>query len=348
MSYLCMEVFEDTMFSLSILSFLSLITAFSTPQPVARVDRLYWDHVEGFYLADSVGREIYAGSRNRLYYSSDFGQSWTHLGDLPKVTLIRQIIPIDRRTIFINSSKGIYGVAFLSTDSGRSYCVCLPSTGAGNCAYFDSAKHTLYVACEKPFKLMRSEDSGFTWTPEGSKLDSTIGDPHVCSLLVSNDDSGRKFYISTSIPAAIYCRPERENAWNQCFIDPIKIQSRELPLVTKWGKRLVACVTSGPNSSSEKIFLSDDRAVTWRSVNCPFEIWGVGVNASDLKTLWAGNYGNWLNSKDSIALQYTQDEGLTWRIIPNCGAQYFWQLQELADGSLYAATDFGLMRIKLN
>ena len=232
------------MFSISIISFLSLILAFSTPQPVARVDRLYWDHVEGFCLADSVGREIYAGSRNRLYYSSDFGQSWSHLGDLPKITLIRQIIPISRGTIFINTSKGIYGESFLSTDSGRTYCECLASTGAGNCAYFDSAKHTLYVACENPFKLMRSEDSGFTWTPEGGKLDS-IKDPHVCSLLVGNDESGRKFYISTSIPPAIYCRSEQDEGWHKCFTDPMINENRELPLVTKWGNKLMACMSSG-------------------------------------------------------------------------------------------------------
>ncbi len=334
------------MFFISILSFLSLIRAFSTPQPVARVDRLYWDHVEGFCLADSAGREIYAGSRNRLYYSSDFGKSWTHLGDLPKITLIRQIIPIDRKTIFLNTSKGIYGESFLSTDSGQTWCECLPSTGAGNCAYFDASTHTLYAASEKPFKLMRSEDSGFTWSANGNKLDSTIGDPHVCSLLVSDDDFGRKFYISTSSPAAIYCRSEKEVSWRKCFSDPQK-HNRELPLITKWGSKLVACLAR-PTGSQEKIYLSDDDGAHWRGIECPFNIWGAGVNSSDLKTIWVGNYGAFLKSKDSIALQYTHDEGNTWNKVPNCSGQFFWQMQVLADSTLYAATDFGLMRIKLN
>jgi hypothetical protein len=182
------------MLSLSILSFLSLILAFSTPQPVARVDRLYWDHVEGFCLSDSVGREIYAGSRNRLYYSSDFGQSWTHLGDLQKVTIIRQIVPMGRGTIFINFSKGIYGESYLSTDSGHSWCVCLPSTGAGNCAYFDSAKSTLYVACEKPFKLMRSEDSGFTWIADGNSLDSIGNSMSARCLLAMTHPEGHSMF----------------------------------------------------------------------------------------------------------------------------------------------------------
>jgi hypothetical protein len=321
--------------------------AFSTPQPVARVERLYWDHVEGFCLADSLGREIYAGSRNRLYYSSDFGQSWSHLGDLPKVTLIRQIVPINRRIIFINSSKGIYGESYLSTDSGRTYCECLLSTGAGNCAYFDSEKHALYVACENPFQLLCSLDSGFTWIAEGSKIDS-ISDPHVCSLLVSTDESGRKFYISTSIPPAIYCRSERNEGWRKCFTDPQINENRELPLVMKWGNKLVACVSSGPHGSFQKIYLSDDDGVAWRGINCPFNIWGAGVNPSDPRTIWVGNYGIWPDSKDTLSLQYTQDEGRTWNKVPNCRGQFYWQLQELADGSLYAATDFGLMRIKLN
>ncbi len=335
------------MFSISIISFLSLILAFSTPQPVARVDRLYWDHVEGFCLADSVGREIYAGSRNRLYYSSDFGQTWMHLGDLPKITLIRQIIPISKGTIFINASRGVFGESYLSTDSGRTYCECLPSTGAGNCAYFDSEKHTLYVACENPFKLMRSEDSGYTWKPEGSIVDSA-GNADICSLLVSDDSLGRTFYISASTPARIYCRSEGENAWRKCFTETMKNPNRELPLITKWGNRLVACVTSGPRSTPKKIYLSDDRGITWQGINCPFGIWGVGVNASDPRTIWVGQYGSWLKTKDTIALQYSQDEGRTWNKVPNCGGQFYWQLQELSDGSLFAATDFGLMRVKRN
>jgi hypothetical protein len=335
------------MFSLSIISIISLILAFSTPQSVARVDRLYWDHVEGFCLADSVGREIYAGSRNRLYYSSDFGQSWAHLGDLPKVTLIRQIVPMGRETIFINSSKGIYGESYLSTDSGYSWCVCLPSTGAGNCAYFDSEKHTLYAACENPFQLLRSEDSGLTWVPDGRALDS-IKDPHVCSLLVSDADTGRTFYISTSSPATIYRRSEREHAWRKCFTDPLRVWNREVPLVAKWGTRLVACIASGPHGSLEKIYLSDDGGAQWKGITCPFNIWGAGVNSSDLHLLWIGNYGTWLKTKDTVSLQYTRDDGRTWQIVPQCGGNFFWQLQELADGSLFAATDFGLMRIKLN
>jgi hypothetical protein len=110
----------------------------------------------------------------------------------------------------------------------------------------------------------------------------------------------------------------------------------------------MACMASGPHGSLEKIYLSDDDGAHWRGVTCPFNIWGAGVNTSDPKTIWVGNYGDWQKSKDTIALQYTQDEGRTWNVIPNCGGQYFWQLQELTDGSLFAATDFGLMRVKLN
>jgi photosystem II stability/assembly factor-like uncharacterized protein len=193
---------------------------------------------------------------------------------------------------------------------------------------------------------MRSEDSGFTWIPEANQLD-TLRDPHVCSLLISTERSGMTFYISTSSPATIYCRSGREEAWQQCFTDPQK-QNRELPLVTKWGNRLVACVASGPHGSPEKIYLSDDRGTTWRGVNCPFSIWGTGVNASDSKTMWVGNYGTYDKAKDSISLQYTQDEGRTWQAVPNSKGKLFWQLQVLADGTLYAATDFGLMRVKLN
>jgi hypothetical protein len=321
--------------------------AFSTPQPVARVDRLYWDHVEGFCLVDSVGREIYVGSRNRLYYSSDFGQSWTHLGDLPKVTLIRQIIPINRGTIFIVASMSTYGECYLSMDSGHTFCECLFSTGASSCACFDSKRHILYVASEYPFKLMRSEDSGFTWIPDGNKIDS-IQNPHVCSLYVSDKPSGRTFYISTSIPASIYCRLDGEDKWKKCFSDPLKKPNRELPLVTMWGNRLVACVASGVYGPAEKIYLSSDCGKTWKGIQCPFNIWGAGVNASDPKTLWVGNYGDWPKTDDDPSLEYTEDEGRSWHIVPNSGSKFFWQMQILADSTLYAATDFGLMHIKLN
>lgn len=334
------------MLSVSIISFLSLIMAFLTPQPVARVDRLYWDHVEGFCLADSVGREIYAGSRNRLYYSSDFGQSWTHLGDLPKVTLIRQIIPDGRGTIFIIGANTWHGECYVSLDSGRTFCERLDSTGANNCAYYDSQMHRLFVVSEVPFQLLYSDDSGSTWFPEGDTIDD-IRNPHACSLLVRDEPLGKAFYISTSVPATIYCMTETENTWRKCFRDRQNLK-RELPLVTMWGKKLVACIATGLFISHQEIYVSDDKGVTWRTINCPFDIWGAGFNASDTNVIWVGNYESILKSDENISLQFSQDQGNTWHPILNCEGKLFWQLQVLDDGSLYAATDFGLMRVKRN
>lgn len=318
----------------------------SAQRPIAQVDRLYWDHVEGFCVS-TTGKEIYAGSRNRLYFSSDFGKNWVLLGKLPTVKLIRQIIPISRRTIFINASNGGYGECFLSTDSGHTFCESLPSTGAGNCASFIPETGTLYAAAENPFNLMRSDDSGFMWAPEGSQLDSIKPD-QVCSLLITSDRSGKEFYVSTSRPPAIYCKTEQEHTWRKCFQRPTKELNREVPLVTKWGNRLVACLANDPHGTRESIYLSEDDGDKWRGIKCPFIIWGIGVNASDPKTIWVGNYGGYTRSKDSSALQFTRNEGLTWQLIPNCEATIFWQLQVLADGTLFAATDFGLLRVKLN
>jgi hypothetical protein len=326
--------------------FVNLMLDSSTPQPPARVERIYWDHVEGFCVADSIGKEIYAGSRNRLYFSSDFGQNWTHLGDLPSITLIRQILPIGKETIIIIGSKGPSGECYVSTDSGRSFCKCLDSTGSGNCAAFIPENHTLFVACDKPFKLMRSEDSGCTWV-SGSRQFDSVRRPQVCSILISNDKLGRIFYVSTSRPAAIYCKSELDDRWRKCFADPYTVSKRELPLVTRCGNRLVACLTSD-HSPPEKIYLSDDWGATWRGVCCPNGIWGIGLDPCNPKNMWTGNYGTWLDEKDTTALQYTQDEGRTWQPIPNCGGQYFWQLQVLSNNTLYAATDFGLLRVKLN
>lgn len=94
------------MLSLSKIGIVVVFLALSMPHPVARVDRLYWDHVEGFCV-DLIGKEIYAGSRNRLYYSSDFGQSWRHLGDLPKETLIGKSFQLEGRRFLLIHPKGL-------------------------------------------------------------------------------------------------------------------------------------------------------------------------------------------------------------------------------------------------
>ena len=119
-------------------------------ETVPRVERIYWDHVEGFFV-DSVGKEIYAGSRDRLYHSSDFGKHWLKLGELPDMTLIKQIIPIDRRTILINASRNEFGKAYLSTDSGHTFRQTLDLTGAGSSARFIPEERKLYSAVAAPF-----------------------------------------------------------------------------------------------------------------------------------------------------------------------------------------------------
>ncbi|HEX5315247.1 MAG TPA: hypothetical protein VFX22_01240, partial [Candidatus Kapabacteria bacterium] len=243
--------------------------------------------------------------------------------------------------------KGFDGTAFLSVDSGHTFCPCLQSTGEGACAGFLHNKGLLYVAAQKPFSLMESKDSGITWTAVGDPIDS-LKHPHICSLLVQHTGEGEKFYVSTSVPAAIYTASDLGEPWRKCFTDHLTNYNRELPLVTSWGNRLVACIASGPHGPMDKIYFSENKGISWKSITCPFNIWGIGINASDTSTMWIGNYGAWLKSDTNISLQYSRDEGHTWNIVPNCKAQFFWQLQELPDRSLYAATDFGLIRVKLN
>ncbi|HET6401120.1 MAG TPA: hypothetical protein VFH95_06940 [Candidatus Kapabacteria bacterium] len=312
------------------------------------IDRLSWDHVEGFCLADSIGKEIYAGSRNRLYHTTDSGKTWTKLGELPNITLIKEIIPISRARIFVNTSKGFDGTAFLSVDSGHTFCQCVPSTGEGACAWFLRDKGVLYVASQKPFCIMESKDSGISWTIASHLID-TLKKPDICSMLVKDT----KFYISTSLPPAIYYSSDLDEPWKKIFTDPLFTDSRmpsnrEVPLVTKWGNRLVACVASGPHGSRQQLYISDNDGNSWRGIDCPFIIWGIGVNNVDTSTMWIGNYGNSPWPEPHTALRYSRDNGRTWNMVPNCGASIFWRLEELPDHSLYAATDFGLIRVKLN
>ncbi len=313
----------------------------------ATIERLYWDHVEGFCIADSIGNDIYIGSREHLFHTSDAGRTWKKLGQLPQVNLIKEIIPINPRIIFVNASKGFTGEAFVSHDSGRTFCPCVVSTGGGACAWFLRDEGVVYVAAQTPFCIMESKDSGTTWSEASLPID-TLKNPRICSLLVEKRGGRTKFFVSTSAQATIYETSSLGGKWHKCFVDAWGNWNRELPLITIWGNRLVACVASGPNGSKQEIYLSENDGKSWRGINCPFEIWGVGVNASDSKTMWIGNFGSWIKSDKIPALQYSKDNGRSWTAVKGCKAKWFWQLEELSNHSLYAATDYGLIRVKLN
>ncbi len=205
--FLASEVIRGSRLAARVLTFallLPLLSLASPPEPSIRfqIDRLFLDHVECFWT-DSRGQEIYISSRERLYHSSNYGRSWKKLGSLPDVTLIKQIIPISPSRIFVNASKGFCGTAYLSVDSGRDFCECVPFTGRGACAAYLRDQGVLYVAAEKPFRLMESRDSGVTWSAVGLKID-TLGKPVICSMLVTKTSRGTKCFVSTSTPATIY------------------------------------------------------------------------------------------------------------------------------------------------
>ena len=311
----------------------------------AVIDRLYGDHVEGFCVADSAGNDIYISSCNRLYCTTSGGKTWEKLGELPRVTLIKQIIPISRRVIFVNASSDEYGESYLSTDSGHHFCPCLASTGEGQIGWFDEARATLYAVTTVPFALMCSKDSGVTWTVQGAQIDTTQN-PHVCSMCFSKAAQRNSFYVSASNPARVYASGPGELAWQLCFNDPRK-EMRELPLITKWGKRLVACVT-GPKDSVGEIYLSDDEGTSWKSIRCPFGIWGAGVSARDGSTIVVGKFQTMGWPSNSPALRYTTDQGHIWTAVPGSIGSLYWQMQLISGNVLYAATDIGLLQVRLN
>ncbi len=198
---------------------------------------------------------------------------------------------------------------------------------------------------------MESKDSGVSWSAVGPQID-TLKNPVICSLLVTKSPAGTKFFVSTSIPAAIYTCRNLYGQWRKCFSDPLypdarMPSNREAPLVTEWGNDLIACMYGGAGSPMQRLYFSDNGGLSWRGKECPCEIWGVGVNNADTRTIWVGNFGSWPKSKPYDALQFSPNRGRTWQPVTNCEAQFFWQLQELPDRSLYAATDFGLIRVKL-
>ena len=199
---------------------------------------------------------------------------------------------------------------------------------------------------------MGSKDSGITWSAASLSID-TLRNPHICSLLVKHRSDGSSFYVSTSAPAAIYCTNDLRESWRKCFSDPLFTDprmpsNREVPLVTQWGTRLIACLSSGPHGSAQKLYQSDNGGLSWHGINCPFNIWGIGLNSVDTNAMWIGNYGSWPKSEPYNALQYSLNQGRSWIPVRGCKARLFWQLVELPNRALYAATDVGLIRVSLN
>jgi hypothetical protein len=210
---------------------------------------------------------MFVGSRNRLYWTADHGAHWDLRGELPSITLIKQILPLSKSVLLLNTSSNAIGDLYRSDDSGRTFKLSLPCSGSGAILSFDKENGILYAATSCPAGVAVSKDSGRAWSfPSKLRIDSNC--TQVCSLLRLSSKGRISLYLSASRPARLYNWDS--SGWHTLFKDT-KGLNRELPLVTtQLGTGdLLLCLTSGSNTNEDLYFMSPDGTVK-KSVNCPF------------------------------------------------------------------------------
>lgn len=255
-------------------------------------------------LAFSNNHEIYAGSYNGFYYSSNDGTSWQRrgAGSLP-TPRINSIFREANGNILVGLRE--YGI-YRSTDNGNSWQESNNGIIAEN--MFNHIKkspngflYTLGSSFDDTLRLYRSSDNGMNWTklfrPNSSQF-------HQFTI----DGSGRLYLAGTSasLQASIIRSTDNGNTWSQIVLPQFDFTDN----LTAFGNNLYMTTTA-------KLYTSTDMGSTWTQLN-------------------SGNFGSvrfssmTINRNGHIFLSITNkvhvttDNGISWNIqssgIPNNAA----------------------------
>jgi penicillin-binding protein len=151
-------------------------------------------------LADATGNTVYTLASDRVYRSTDFGQSWTSLA--PIDGMYPSGLAAARRMVFIVDGTG----GRLSTDAGKSWKLVGLPDWASTCAWIEGARR-LYICSRISAEydvghLSRSRDVGATWEslegpgfPRGLPVHVVRTAPSADATIYAGTDVGA--YVST-------------------------------------------------------------------------------------------------------------------------------------------------------
>jgi photosystem II stability/assembly factor-like uncharacterized protein len=232
---------------------------------------------------ETVENQIYAGTSNGLFLSTDSGKTWNLINN--------SLANLDIRSIAINNQDIVVGTSshlYLSKDNGANWQAAdsdLISTAYYNSIAF-SGKN-IFVACDMGFYL--STNNGDNW--QGAHGNGLTSD-----LVYSIATDGSNIYVGCSQSGGMFLSTDNGTNWH-AINNGLPDISNVFDIVVSESKVYIG--------TSKGVFLSTDNGASWKNI---------GLSNSAVTSL-AVSDGNIIAGMDGGKLFISTDSGSSWQAI---------------------------------
>lgn len=252
-----------------------------------------WEMCNGPYVSNStnglvsIGSDLYAGTHNGMFLSTDYGANWTTINTGLSTFFINAVGVSGTNVFAATQSSGMYTGVFISTNSGASWSstASLPNNYIGTIV-----SNASYVfAGTEGSGVYRSSNNGVIWSP----VNSGLTDLAVKSLSISGTNifagTGNGVFLSTNdgttwTPASTGIAP------GDLGITCVKADGSN--------------VYSGRNNSLGGVYVSTNNGTNWAQSNN-------GISYFDIACFEVSN-GNAFVGTRGGGVFITSDNGNTW------------------------------------
>ena len=303
-----------------------------------RAQLLLKNHVESFRLSDSDGVQIWAGARNKLFQTTDAGQTWLVRYTFPS-GMIRQILSLSKNesTILVTTTGNrSSGGLFISRDRGSTFARTgfLPA-GLG----LIESEERIYALNSANASVFVSTDEGRSW--RGSSDTLAFLDSGELNCAFAFDRTHRTFYAGST--RGCIRRYTEERGWEVVFIDSF---TREVPqIMVDHSREMVFAITTSVRASGLNGLLSSrDKGQTWQREPSPSNLWAMDLLGD---SFLLGQFFTFDSTYPRSGVLLGNPKNKTWRGIDDLEDDIIWQVQRTASKNwIFVAGRKGLRKIR--
>ncbi len=324
-----------------------------------------WDHIKNFpfsevhSLAKNTKGEIFAGTNEALYESTDQGTNWISITFNVKYDLGIEALFIDKGdNIYLGNDSGI----FKSIDDGENWEKINSDTSIHYSILSIGIDYKGYIYYTAANGFYFSRDGGLKW--QHVVVNDTIN--NFWPILIDSDDD-----IFAGTPDGIVKSTDNGESWRFIRIDDQNMVS-PLILTESGSGNIYAC-------SNYLIYMSSDKGESWEKVTDEFQYvyindlitnsienifigtsngfyfstdgkdWeqnNTGILNTSIRTLRFDKNGN-LFAGTTNGIFKSSDLGNHWELI-NSNISWAYDIEINSQGYIFAATDLGIIRSQDN
>jgi hypothetical protein len=306
---------EEQMKIFSIVFFALLVFYVSTMHVQAQWVPLPHNELGGIYSLAASGTNLFAGTGNGVYLSTDKGLSWKAVNTGLTYPTVQALAVIGANLFAGTVGGGGLGGLFFSTNNGTSW---LNTNLTTKWVFSLQANGTgLFVGTDD--RVFHAISNGSSWAVANTS--SGINDARVLALM------GENLYAATGY-MGIFRSTNNSTSWTKIKNDG----AMDLAVI---GTNIFVGMSGGMG-----VYRSTDSGGTWTQENVGLSVPNVQVLAVSGKNLFAGTFGNGVYLSTNNATNWTEvNDGLPQFVNVN--------VLEIIGADLFACTDKGIYRRSL-